>query len=277
MNQKPYTKPIIAFFVFLICQVVASIVIILPFTVINSIKNGGISSNMPSTMISTSITIALLVSSILSIVAMIWPLKMFDFRNSFGTKGLKDAFWIIPLGFVGCMSTNVINEAFALDNLLGTEFFDMAKSALGIIAIAIVGPIAEEICMRGSIQSWMHKHGVSPLKSILIASLLFGIMHMNPAQIPFAMLVGIILGLLYWKSQSLLLPCILHVVNNSFACLTMIMADPDAEPERLSDYLGGTFLALTMAIIVLSACIWILIYKWNPAKTSDTEDQCYQQ
>ena len=59
----------------------------------------------------------------------------------------------------------------------------------------------------------------NPWWAILLSSLLFGLVHGNPAQIPFAFVIGIGLGWMYYKTGSLI-PCFfMHLVNNGSAVL----------------------------------------------------------
>jgi len=83
-------------------------------------------------------------------------------------------------------------------------------------SMVIVAPIFEEIFMRGIILVGLLKR-YSPKKSIIISALIFGIWHFNVVQSVNATLIGLILGVIYYKTNSLILCITLHMTNNIFA------------------------------------------------------------
>ena len=106
----------------------------------------------------------------------------------------------------------------------------------GILAIAIVGPVLEELLFRGAITHALLQQ-YNPTKAILISALLFGVFHINPAQILPAFLIGILLAWTYYKTGSLI-PCILmHVLNNS---LSVYLSIKYPEAENMDDLINGT-------------------------------------
>ena len=90
-----------------------------------------------------------------------------------------------------------------------------------IIAAVIVAPIGEEIIFRGMITKLLLEE-YRPTKAIIISALIFGIIHFNPAQIPGAIIAGILLGWLYYKTRSVIPGIILHFINNAVAVLSTI-------------------------------------------------------
>lgn len=97
------------------------------------------------------------------------------------------------------------------------QTFDFLQSGwVGILTIALIGPIFEEMLFRGAItKSLLEKY--SPGKAIFFSALIFGIFHLNPAQILPAFLIGLLFAWTYYTTRSLI-PCILmHVANNAFS------------------------------------------------------------
>lgn len=84
---------------------------------------------------------------------------------------------------------------------------------LFFIAVAIIGPILEELVFRGIILGYMLKHK-SERTAILFAALLFGLMHISPDQVFFTFWGGIFLGYTYLKSKNILVPIFFHALNN---------------------------------------------------------------
>ena len=87
-------------------------------------------------------------------------------------------------------------------------------------------PIIEEIIFRGIIQKGMINNGVKPRNAILVSALIFGIVHFNPWQFIGAFLLGIVLGVVYFKTKSLLMSIFLHFFNNTIAEIIMKSSGP---------------------------------------------------
>lgn len=86
------------------------------------------------------------------------------------------------------------------------------------IQIGILGPVGEELFFRGFAHTALkRKYGFK--KGILFSSLFFGLYHMIPWQIPYAVVAGFILAYVYEKTQSIYPPILFHLVNNSVAVI----------------------------------------------------------
>ncbi|UUV17832.1 CPBP family intramembrane metalloprotease [Fusobacteria bacterium ZRK30] len=83
-------------------------------------------------------------------------------------------------------------------------------------SMGIVAPIFEEFLMRGVILAGLLNR-YNPKKAIIISALIFGIWHFNIVQSVNATLIGLLLGIIYYKSNSLILCIALHMTNNIFA------------------------------------------------------------
>ncbi len=84
---------------------------------------------------------------------------------------------------------------------------------LSLIATVIVPSLVEEFACRGIVLGLLRKFGNS--FAILVSAILFGLMHSNFEQIPFAMLIGLVLGFVTIKSGSIWCAVLIHAFNNS--------------------------------------------------------------
>jgi len=87
-----------------------------------------------------------------------------------------------------------------------------------LLTTCIFAPLFEEMLYRGIIlRSFLQQF--PRWIAILASAILFGAVHMNLYQFIGATLIGCLLGFLYERTRSLA-PCIvLHVLNNTMACL----------------------------------------------------------
>lgn len=61
-----------------------------------------------------------------------------------------------------------------------------------MIYAGFVGPVVEELVFRGFLMRRFEKYGKG--FAVIVSAVLFGIMHMNPLQIVFGILMGLLLG-----------------------------------------------------------------------------------
>jgi uncharacterized protein len=129
----------------------------------------------------------------------------------------------------------------SLNELIEKTFGDLIRAdnvpemLLVIIAISVVPAICEEVMFRGYIQrSFGFKF--KPHIAAIITALFFALYHFNPyGLIPLA-IIGFYLGFAAYTSQSLVIPIIIHFLNNFFAVmLYFIIGDDDLLKSNVSD------------------------------------------
>jgi sodium transport system permease protein len=87
-----------------------------------------------------------------------------------------------------------------------------------LLTFAVAPAFCEEIAFRGFMLSGMARHGRLAL-AVGLSSMAFGVMHMIPQQVFNASLLGLVLGSLAIRSNSLV-PCIaFHFINNALGVL----------------------------------------------------------
>jgi membrane protease YdiL (CAAX protease family) len=89
-----------------------------------------------------------------------------------------------------------------------------------LLIAAVAVPLTEELIFRGVLLQGFSKHLPARAANGLQA-LIFASVHEQFAFFPFYLLMGIVLGVLARRSQSLLPPLLLHACNNAIACLAI--------------------------------------------------------
>jgi membrane protease YdiL (CAAX protease family) len=142
------------------------------------------------------------------------------------------------------------------------------------ITIVIAAPILEELIFRGIILNGLLK-SYSPLKSIIISSLLFGLVHLNPWQFIGASIGGILSGWVYFKTKKITLPIIIHMTNNLLAFLGQYFSSRNVNLTKsvseysLTELYGGTtnlIVILTVAITIALSSIYLLDKEFRKKK-----------
>ena len=132
----------------------------------------------------------------------------------------------------------------------------MMKEPWGYVAVGILAPLAEEVVFRGAILRTLL--GIMSKKNhwvaIMISAAIFGVVHANLAQFINALLMGLLLGWMYYRTGSLVPGILLHWVNNTMAyVLANIMPQSDG---KLIDLFHGDEKTMYYAV-GFSLCIMI--------------------
>jgi membrane protease YdiL (CAAX protease family) len=135
------------------------------------------------------------------------------------------------------------------------------------ISVCIFAPFFEEWLCRGIVLRGMLKH-VKPVWAIIISALFFALIHMNLWQAVPAFLMGLAFGYVYYKTGSLKLTMLMHMVNNATA-FTASQIPALKEAEYFTDVLspwayGGIYAAAVIALIS-----GIILLKGIPKKEGD--------
>ena len=179
---------------------------------------------------------------------------------------IASAVFIVVMG----LWTNYFSELAGLPDNMKDVFEQMMNNPLGIISIVVMAPLVEELLFRGAIQGHLMRKWKMPYLGIVVSSLIFGVVHGNPAQIPFAFVVGMSLGWMYYLTGSLIPGILMHFINNgSSVLLYALSGDPDA--TMISSLGENGALALAVSGIVLTVvCIFIIrkkivkeLVQWN--------------
>ncbi len=122
------------------------------------------------------------------------------------------------------------------------QFFSGIAGALNA---CIFGPIMEEICFRGLVLDGLLKTRCRPWLAILISALLFALLHGLGANFVTAMLFGILVGWLYWRTGSIIPGIIIHITNNSLTAI-------DISNQTNAFYL----IILVVSLVLLAYGVW---------------------
>ena len=245
-----YMKPLMAVVIFVLMQAVVSFVVLAANMAIHIEQNT-----------SSLITWVTIISGLVTVMLCIKPLGMIRTAEALNWKHVH---WHqAPVGILACVSgaivLDLVTELLDVPNLLQTEFSDIIRTPSGALTIAIIAPIVEELVFREALQGGMQRKGVRPIFAIGISALLFGIIHMNPAQILGASGLGVLLGILYWRTGNAVLSSIIHIANNSFCVILENMMGDKAENFSLVEWFGGKSASCMIILFSAVACYLLTV------------------
>jgi hypothetical protein len=131
----------------------------------------------------------------------------------------------------------------------------LVSGIAGILNACIFAPIGEEIGFRGIILGGLLKTRCRPWIAILISAIVFASFHGFGVHFVTAMLFGILVGWLYWRTGSIIPGIIIHMVNNSLTAI-----DLSGQPHAI------LWLILVISLLLFAYCLWWFGKKCNITK-----------
>lgn len=245
-------KAIIATFVFLAMQAIVQAIgtfILGAFASGSPEETGQVSAAI---LAPTVIGIELLFAYLLTVGA------LYAWQMLTPASGLQSRRRAVPMAMLIMLAliavANIVNELLGLPDMAADQLPALMYNPLCVICIALFGPVVEEIVFRRVVIGSLLEGGYRPMVAIAVSSLLFAAVHINPAQMPVAFIVGFLLGWLYVRTGSLLVPAACHVLNNVLG-VVLFHTMPDT---GLIDCIGGTADALLVAAAFSVAGIILL-------------------
>jgi membrane protease YdiL (CAAX protease family) len=140
-----------------------------------------------------------------------------------------------------------------LVTLLGAGSF---LEFLGVVlVIAVIPALAEEFVFRGVIQRSFEK-GIGPVRGIATAGIIFGAFHLNPFSIVPLMALGVYLGFLAWRADSIWVSAGAHFFNNLIPVAALHFGLGDE--KVITGDMGDMSLEMLMLTFWFSGVIFLL-------------------
>ena len=203
------------------------------------------------------ISIALLLTDLL-VIYVFWKRKYANFKFNYGyTYGesfsTKQLFLWAAVSAIGLLIFDVmasiylpIPEDLEVSNMLAK----LMTNPIGLLGACLIGPLAEEVIFRGAIERRLLEKNWNPWFAIVISAALFAVTHLNFAQGVTAFVIGIFMGWVYYRTRSIWVTALIHMVNNTVACIISLMA-----PESMNDEAFTLPLTIGIPLTIVSIVI----------------------
>ena len=238
-------KAIIYFVVFLALQVVGG-----------AITEGvlRVTTGQSASETATGIILMTAVYSVITAIVFLWAKWSEVSPNWIRKRPWVTLVWCVVAALGAIIPSVWLQEHMpTLPNLAEDAFDLILKERWGYVSIGLLAPLVEEIVFRGAILRALLQRCGKAWVAIAISALLFAIAHMNPAQLPHAFLIGLLLGWMYYRTDSIIPGIVYHWINNSVAYVMYnLYPDPNL---TLTDIFGSDRVAL-MAV-GCSLCIFL--------------------
>jgi len=192
---------------------------------------------------------------------------------------------IILLGSIPVINVlNVINEAMQLPEWLSgieawmkekemsaqglTEAFlrmdSLSDLMFNIVMIGVLPALGEELIFRGVFQRLFAEWTKNIHWGILIAAILFSAMHMQFYGFLPRLMLGILLGYLFYWSGSIWVPILGHFVNNATAVIVYYFyADEMSKEVENFGAAEGSFIYLIIGLSIIIPLLYLFYKNYN--------------
>lgn len=215
-----------------------------------------------------------ILSYLFSFVSVIWAYDFFVMRKkgkilnfNMQTRPLHVYLMIFPMMFGMMLIAEFTTTLIPISGPIFGPWYQLFSEQIQSISedtftvfllVSFFAPVIEEIIFRGIVQKGMINKGIKPRNSIIISALVFGLVHFNPWQFVGAFLLGIVLGVVYYKTKSLLMSILLHFFNNTIAAIMMKYY----YTESFSDLLDiPNYITLLIGVIIFAVFYYLFMYK----------------
>ncbi len=170
---------------------------------------------------------------------------------------------VVVCGVALCLLANI---AAALLSSLGHRFgispsspVDMGDGSFGtllldVIVYAVVPAVMEEALLRGVVLQTLRPMGNGV--AVTVSAVMFGLMHGNLAQVPYAMLMGVVLGAVFVYTDDLRLTVLIHAIANALSVVVGFLLE-------FFDTGFATFWELVILIVVLMMGVVATLWLWR--------------
>ena len=152
-----------------------------------------------------------------------------------------------------------------LGSYLPEDSRTFSDSLWTLLLVVIAAPIFEEILFRGRLYGLLRTKA-SPMVSVFLSSLMFGIMHLQPAVMLEGVLMGLLFSYAYLRSRSIFAPVILHMCNNALAYALKVLSYGERPLLELVDsrqYYLALYIASAVVVVVSFALMIRFMVRYN--------------
>lgn len=183
-----------------------------------------------------------------------------DYKKAFTRKNVL---CILGIGFFGQYAIEwivvgiraLLPQVFKSYEELSQNFdLSNASPVFMVFSVCLFGPLVEEVVFRGMIYGKLRHNGFSIWVAAVISGIVFGAFHMNWVQGIYAAVFGVVLALVYEKTQTIWGSTLLHIAFNSSSYIVQFI---DEQLMKYDSFSLSVFVVLFRIICVAVTVILI--------------------
>ncbi|MBQ2882115.1 MAG: CPBP family intramembrane metalloprotease [Clostridia bacterium] len=188
-----------------------------------------------------------------SVALLIPKLGLFEVKSCVRSERVPIHYFILCVGMFPALSMLATNISLSISEILkqlGVPVLDVnsvipapetpVQIFFLFFVMAVLPAVCEEFIYRGLLLGGVSEFG--KVGAVIVSSFAFGMMHATVQQIPFAFLIGLFLGYVTIRFKSIVLPVVLHFLNNAVSCFIFVLQNYlDEETVIIIDALMSMF------------------------------------
>lgn len=254
------------FLIYLVLYFVGAIVLMIPALIVESVvfNNDFQSDNFSG----WTMSLLILGSQILPLYVF-WKKKYCNLTFIKTPNFLQLLLWM-AVGWLGCYLLIIVVQQYMphmdWEIELLSDIGNMSLNPVGMICVCLLAGVVEESVFRGAIERKLLERDWNPWYAIVISALIFAVFHFNLSQGMTALILGLFLGWVYYRTRNIWLCIFVHVLNNTVTTVGFyIMGEPEltTEQEMYPLYVNLLLLVAAIALLYFSARLTAKAIKGN--------------
>jgi membrane protease YdiL (CAAX protease family) len=138
-----------------------------------------------------------------------------------------------------------------------TQFNSVPDLLLGLLVIALLPGIGEELVFRGLIQNELWRGTKNVHVAIWVSAFIFSAIHTQFFGFVPRMLLGALFGYLYYWSGNLLIPMFAHFFNNAFGVVALYLEHQKLIDVNMEETEAAPWPAVALGVVLT---VLLLVY-----------------
>ena len=154
-----------------------------------------------------------------------------------------------------------------------TSFEDIPSLIMGLVAMAVVPAVGEELLFRGVLQNMLYQGYRRRDAAIWASAVIFSAVHGQFYAFFPRLLIGALLGYIYWWTRNLLFPIIGHFCNNATVLLLIYLHRQGVLAQDVTDATSFELPALPWFILATGIAALLAIAMHREVRVGATPSQ----
>lgn len=166
---------------------------------------------------------------------------------------------VYALGYAGALTGKLVGLLFegGLTDVIG-DVVSNVNPWITLLCTVIVGPVAEELFFRKALIDRLSRF--HPTDAILLSALLFGLIHSNLTQFLYAFPIGVLLGIIYWRTKNIRYTILLHMLMNTLGGLLPLLLG-SAFATQVFREIGTMLYGLAILGLVVVGIVFLIRFR----------------
>lgn len=157
---------------------------------------------------------------------------------------------------------------------LGYELDSPTNYLISLVSLALIPAVCEELVFRGLLTTALKQKG--KIFAVILSSIMFSIFHFSPSQLLYPIMFGLILSVVYLKTNNIIFPILLHFINNALTVSIQYFSKTEATAFTHSTF-NLMYAIITFAIWIVAMYYLFKDFKKGNASNNQDDDSKQNQ